>query len=200
MALARGTRGRDRATSKSVFTLNELISFVQKSPFPLFQRGNLKVSLCKGRFRGIFDPAQRDFDGTVEDGIELKSRKDDSAQPIRPHATLPYAKASLPLIFLGCPTFFQNDTLGRFDYGSCRYLLIVAYCLCLGRRECQRINRGRKGPHDLQAVYDFCDCREAPQHYEGSRLKTIQGFKSPFGLWKEQGVRIAKLHRRIRPH
>ncbi len=56
---------RLRATSKSVFTLNELISFVQKSPFPLFQRGNLKVSLCKGRFRGIFDPAQRDFDGTV---------------------------------------------------------------------------------------------------------------------------------------
>jgi len=25
------------------------------APGPLFQRGNLKVSLCKGRFRGIFN-------------------------------------------------------------------------------------------------------------------------------------------------
>ena len=27
--------------------------------------GNLKVSLCKGRFRGIFDLAQHDFDETL---------------------------------------------------------------------------------------------------------------------------------------
>ena len=42
---------------KVSFTFSELVSqvpFVQKSPIPLFQRRKLEVSLCKGRFRGIF--------------------------------------------------------------------------------------------------------------------------------------------------
>jgi hypothetical protein len=31
-----------------------------------FQRGELKVSLCKGRFRGIFNSAHHDFDENLE--------------------------------------------------------------------------------------------------------------------------------------
>ncbi|MGH7816596.1 MAG: hypothetical protein ACREOR_04335, partial [Candidatus Binatia bacterium] len=57
---------RSARQRQSQFHVSGLISeilFVQKSPLsPLFQRGELKVSLCKGRFRGIFNPAQDDFD------------------------------------------------------------------------------------------------------------------------------------------
>ncbi len=40
--------------------------FVQKSPFPLFEKGEKKVSLCKGRFRGIFDLLNTALTGPVQ--------------------------------------------------------------------------------------------------------------------------------------
>src|SRR4030095_2455036 len=55
---------------QSQFHVSELISqvlFAQKSALPPFSQGDLKISLCKGRFRGILS-AQRDFDESLQDG------------------------------------------------------------------------------------------------------------------------------------
>jgi len=56
---------------------------IGKSPFiPLFQRGRLKVSLCKGRFRGILKRASRDFDVALHFlGCSLSSKPPSAQSP-----------------------------------------------------------------------------------------------------------------------
>jgi len=62
-------------------------SLSENPPFPPFSKGgNLNSPFCKGRFRGIFDPAQHDFDETLVNrqkgnwlGIDARALR------IRPH-------------------------------------------------------------------------------------------------------------------